>query len=365
MTRSVNLQKIQVSPEHRPVFFAEIGSFFNGDPDLAASMIERVLAAGADCPEQPMVLKTEILNNPEICLPGDTLETYSSKSGQTRQEKYRDLIERKVMPIASYVPLFKMCRDAGVPFVVSVYDFEAASFAADHGAAALKIASANIVHVPLIRYVASFGLPVVIDTGRATIAEVYRAVDTAREQGCQDLIVQHSPDGHPAPAIAQNLRILETYKRAFGVPVGLSDHYVGVEMCMLAVALGASVLEKGVYDDPEELDQDISHVMHIADLGRVLRTIRDCWDALGKPAREAREKIDWVIGTSQRQGVVAKAALRAGDRVSLESVRFAFPCVGIPVEHWDLVDGWTITRDVAADSPVCWSDVRPTDKDAS
>ena len=358
MISTVYLQEIPISPNARPVFFAEIGSSFNGDPDRAASMIERVIAVSAECPDQPMVLKTEILNNPEICLPVDTMETYANKAGKIRQERYRDLIERKVMPIRHYIPLFQMCRDAGVPFVVSVYDFEAATFAAEHGAAAIKIASANIVHVPLIRYATGLGLPVVIDTGRSTIAEVHRAVDTAREGGCQDLIVQHSPDGHPAPAIAQNLRILETYKRLFGVPVGLSDHYVGIEMCFLAVALGASVLEKGVYDDPEELDQDIAHAMDIVDLGRVLRMIRDCWDALGQPARNVHEKIDWVIGTSQRQGLVANVDLHSGDRLSLESVRFAFPCVGIPVEHWDLVDGWTVDSELSTGHPIHWRDVR-------
>ena len=205
---------------------------------------------------------------------------------------------------------------------------------------------------------AKLGLPLVIDTGRTTIAEVHRAVDTARAAGCESLILQHSPDGHPAPPAAHNLRILETFAQAFGVPTGLSDHYVGVEMLYIAVALGASVLEKGVYLNPEELDQDISHTMALADLPRVLAKVNDCWASLGRPARNPRSKIDWVIGTSQRQCLVAKRTLKAGDRVSLENVRFAFPCKGIPVEHWDLVENWVLAGNIGADQPIQWSHVQ-------
>lgn len=354
MAKSIKLGDVQVGSDHPPVFFAEIGSFFNGDASLARRMMEQVLACRQQAPRQPMVLKTEILDDPEICLPGDTLETYTCKGGQVKKESYRELIERKAMPIGEYVPLFKLCVDNNMPFVVSVYDFKAADFAAEHGAAALKIASSNVVHVPLIRYAARLGLPLVIDTGRTTIAEVHRAVDTARAAGCDDLIIQHSPDGHPAPPQAHNLRILQTYERVFGMPTGLSDHYVGVEMLYMAVAMGASVLEKGVYFDPEELDQDISHTMAVADLPRVLKTVYDCWQALGKPVRDTRSPIDWVIGTSQRQCLVAKRDLQPGDTIGLENVRFAFPCKGIPVEQWDLVDGWVVKEKVSANQPIQW-----------
>lgn len=359
MKKEFKLGDVTVSQEAPPVFFAEIGSYFNGNADLAAAMIGKILDTAARNPDCPVVLKTEILNNPEICLPVDTIENYASKDGRVKQERYRDLIERKCMPIEKYAPLFKMCRDRGMPFVVSVYDFEAAKYAAEHGAAGLKIASANVTHVPLIRYAASFGLPLVIDTGRTIIAEVERAIDVARQAGCREVIVQHSPDGHPAPAKAHNLRILQTFDRIFGVPTGLSDHFVGVEMCYLAIAMGASVIEKGVYDNPEELDQDISHSMHIDDMPLVLKRVVESWEALGRPVRDRNAQIDWVIGTSQRQCLVASRDLKPGDKISLDTMRFAFPALGIPVAHWDLVDGWVLRNPVSGGRPVQWADVAP------
>jgi sialic acid synthase SpsE len=340
------------------LFFAEIGSYFNGDVALAGNMIKQVLAARKAVPHQPLALKTEILNDAEICLPGDTIENYAAKDGRVRQENYRALIERKVVPLEKYADLFKLCTDAGVPLVVSVYDFVATDFAARHGASALKIPSSNLVHVPLIRYVAGKGLPMVIDTGRSTIAEVHRAVAIARAAGCADIVIQHSPDGHPALPKAHNLRIFQTYLEAFGLPVGLSDHHVGVEMLYMAIALGATVLEKGVHVDAEELDQDISHSMALADLPQVMRKVHECWQAMGKPARDPKDRIEGVIGTSQRQCLVAKRDLVAGDTISFDNVRFAFPCRGIPVEHWDLVEGWRLTSEIPAGRPLQWTHVQ-------
>lgn len=359
MIRNFKIGDVSVGPDHPPVIFAEIGSYFNGDAKLAKSMIDRVIDARKKVPHQPMVLKTEILDDAEICLADNTLETYSSKSGEIRQENYRDLIERKVMPLEQYVPLFSMCVERNIPFVVSVYDFKAADFAIKNGASALKIASSNVVHIPLIRYVAGLGLPMVIDSGRATIAEVHRAIDTARAAGCEDIVVQHSPDGHPAPPKAHNLRILETYAQAFNLPTGLSDHHVGLEMIYLSVALGASVIEKGVYDNPNELDQDISHTMGLGDLEHVLEMTYACWEALGSTERHTRDPIDWVIGTSQRQCLVANQDLEPGDMINLDTMRFAFPCKGIPVEDWDLVCNWVVDTTLKAGQPVQWENVKP------
>ena len=361
MTRAFALGGFSLAPDRPPVFLAEIGGFFGQDMGLASKMIADIIAIGATVPQQPMVLKTEILHDVDVCLPGDTLETYASKDGRVRQENYRALIERKVVPLAHYEALLKQCTAAGVPFVVSVYDFKGTDFAVDVGTAALKIASANLVHVPLLRHTAracaARGLPLILDTGRAALAEVGTAVDIARAAGCEDIVVEHSPDGHPALPQAHNLRIMQTYNQAFGLPVGISDHHVGLEMLYMSIALGATVIEKGVHVAPDDLDIDISHTMDMRDLARVLRTVNDCWQAMGRPARDKRIAIEGVIGTSQRACLVAKCDLAPGDAVSLDTIRFAWPCIGIPVQQWDTVDGWHIAAAVPAGRPLQWSDV--------
>ncbi|QDZ11620.1 N-acetylneuraminate synthase family protein [Devosia ginsengisoli] len=358
MTRAFTIGPFQLADSQPPLFLAEIGSYFNGDVDLAAGMISRILEAAKAVPEQPLALKTEILNDAEICLPGDTTETYMAKDGRKRVENYRELIERKVVPLEGYARLFKLATDAGVPLIVSVYDFVAVDFAVAHGAASIKIPSSNIVHIPLIRYAAAQGLPLLIDTGRSTLGEVHRAVAIARAAGCSDIVIQHSPDGHPALPKAHNLRLLQTYRDAFQLPVGLSDHHMGLEALYASMALGAVLLEKGVHVDASELDQDISHSAPIEKLEGILRSVYETWHLLGSPYRDPETKIEGVIGTSQRQCLVAKADLRPGDVISYDTVRFAFPRRGIPVEQWDLVDGWVVTTSVRANQPLQWSDVQ-------
>lgn len=358
--REFNIGPHILSVDKPPIFFAEIGGFFGQDIELASDMIMEIIHAGREVPHQPMILKTEILHDAEICLPGDTQETYAAKDGRVQRENYRALIERKVVDLASYGKLFALCRGAGTPFIVSVYDFIGADFAISAGAVALKIASSNLVHTPLIRHCAGKGVPLILDTGRATIAEVHRALETARSAGCQDVVLEHSPDGHPALPVAHNLRVLQTYLQAFGLPVGLSDHYVGLEMMYMAIALGANVIEKGVHVAPDDLDIDISHTMSLKELPAVLRSIHDCWRALGKNARDLSEPILGVLGTSQRACLVAKTDLRPGDRVGLHSIRFAFPKLGIGVENWDLVDGWGVRTFIKAGQPIRWEDVGAT-----
>ncbi|WP_033068648.1 N-acetylneuraminate synthase family protein [Thalassospira australica] len=358
MTHSFSLAGYELQPErYPPVFLAEIGGFFGQDVGLAADMIRQIVEVGHSVAEQPMILKTEILHDPEICLLGDTLETYASKDGRVYQENYRSLIERKVLPLDHYAKLLGICSDAGAPFIVSVYDFKGADFAVEMGASSLKIASANLVHIPLIRHCASKDLPLIVDTGRSTITEVKRAIHVAREAGCQDLVVEHSPDGHPALPSAHNLNILQTYKNVLGLPVGLSDHHVGIEMLYAAIALGASVLEKGVHVAPDDLDIDISHTMDINDLPQVLRSVKDVWLALGEGERDLKKPIEGVIGTSQRQCLVAAKDIVEEEKISFETVRFAFPCKGIPVQEWDRVVGKKLVRKVRAGQPLQWDDV--------
>lgn len=364
---TVGIKNIKIGPhvishDTPPIFLAEIGAFFGQDIILAAEMIGQIAAARNDFMSQPLLLKTEILHDYDICLRSNVMETYAAKDGRIRKENYRSLIERKVISFTQYARLFSLCQEYKLPYVASVYDFSGADFAVDVGSSALKIASSNIINLPLIRHCAGKGVPIILDTGRATIAEVYRGVEAARIAGCHDLVVEHSPDGHPAKPNAHNLRVLQTYIQNFNVPVGLSDHHTGLEMMYMSIALGASIIEKGVHVAPDELDIDISHTMAIEDLPLVLRKIYACWQAMGKNARDLLTPIDGVIGTSQRQCLVARKNLYPGDSISFESVRFAFPCLGISVENWDLIDGWKVSSAVMEGSPIQWRDICADEK---
>ena len=346
-----------ISQERPPLFLAEVGAFFSQDLDLARKLLDTISDARSSVPEQPLAFKTEILHDPEICLPGNTEETYMSKDGRIKKENYRQLIERKIFPLSKYEILLNHCRDLDFDFVVSVYDFVGVDFAVSCDAAAIKIASGNIVHIPLLRYAAKTKLPLIIDTGRASLGEVERAIEVIAACGCQKVVIEHSPDGHPAAPKAHNMRMLRTYLDTFELPVGLSDHHIGHEMLYLGVGLGASVLEKGVHFNPGDLDIDLSHSMCITDLPDVLRKVVDCWVALGDPRRKADTQISGVIGTSQRAGLIAREDLLPGQKISVETVGFAFPALGISVACWDDVLGLSLKHGIPKGVPITWSDI--------
>lgn len=359
MNQSQKIGGYDLSVDSPPVFLAEVGGFFSKDLALARELLQEIVEASNKVHWQPTLFKTEILHDPEICLPGGYMETYSSKDGRVKKENYRDLVERKIFSLKKYSELFQFCKDLDIEFVTSIYDFKGVDFAVDNGVAALKIASGNIVHIPLIRHAAKSGLPIIVDSGRSSLAEVDRAYTTALEAGAKTVIIEHSPDGHPACPEAHNLRMLDTYSTAFNCPVGLSDHHVGAEMLYMSIALGASLIEKGVHSKPDDLDIDISHTMDLRDLPNVLKSIYDCWQALGSSRRNKNKSIGGVIGSSQRPCIVANRNITPGDKLDLNSVYFAWPCIGISAEFWDLVEGGTMLSRVEAGTPIKWSDLCP------
>lgn len=331
-----------------PVFLPDIGTFFNDDTSLAVAMIDALADAGIT------MLKGEVLHDASICLDDDTTVTYADRDGTVQSERYRDLIERKVVPLNAYETIFAHARNRGMDIVVSVYDRKGLDFSVDIGVVAVKVATSNIVHRPLIELMAHTGLPVLVDTGDSSLEEIDRAIAWLRDAGGERIIVEHSPYPPPVPITRHDLRFMVTLGDCLGLPFGLSDHHTGEEMLYAATALGACVLEKGVCPDGLRREQDVAHSLSVSDVPRVVQGCRAIHQALGRPVRTlARTRPK----KTSRMGLVAARDLAPGDQVTLESVGFAFPAVGIPVENWELVDGKHMAQRVAAGVPIGWRDV--------
>lgn len=331
-----------------PVVLGDIGTFFNQDIELAAELLEAAAASGA------RYIKGEILHDPEICLPTDATEHYLDETAREQQENYRSLIDRKTVSLDDYRQLYERCRKHDLGLVLSVYDTEGADFAKSIDACALKIASTNVVHAPLIRHCARLGLPLIIDTGKSTLDEVQRAVNWAREAGAKHLLIEYSPPAPPAPMERHNLHILPDLETLLGLPVGLSDHHRGDEMLYAATALGCRLLEKGLCQDNPSSDQDVYHALPVGQLHDVIRRCHNIHAALGNAQAAFAAPPQ---RPTARMGLVAETEIKPGDQLSLSNVRFAFPTLGIPVEHWDQVAGSTVNTAIAANTPLEWSHV--------
>lgn len=340
-----------ISKSRRPLFLPDIGTYFNQDMAQAEALVDALAEAGVT------TIKGEILQNANVCLAADDSgneKYWGHKDNKPVEENYRALIERKLVPLDAYRELFHYVKSKGMQIVVSVYDFEGADFAKQIGVVAIKIASSNITHQPLVEYVARLGLPMIFDTGHSTMEEAARAVNWAHDQGADDILVEHSPPGPPNGPEKQNLRFMQTLGLGLKLPYGLSDHFSGAEMLYAATALGATVLEKGVCPDEMGNEQDGGHALPISRVSEVYQTLCHIADGLGDGVRHLPRGREKYIS---RMGLIAKRDLVAGDELNLESVDFAFPAKGVRAEYWSEVEGHDLKNPIPAGQVIKWSDI--------
>lgn len=347
-TGTVHLGSVAVGDGHPAVLVAEIGTFFNQSMGLAREFLAQTVKAGAP------VFKTEVLHDPDVCLPETGLvHEYRHATGREKED-YRSLIERKCNPLSHYAELFAECRQLGVPFIATVYDNKGADLLADCGAAGIKIARDNVNNFPLIRYSAAKGLPMIFDAGVVHLHEIAAAVHEARLHGAAGVIVNHHPGSNPAPAERHHLSAITAYKQALGVPVGLACHYRGEELLLAAIGAGANLIEKGVVDDPDRIEQDLVSAAPLSRLADIVRMVENCSLAMGTFPFDIPEDRD----LSTRKGLVAARPIKAGETFSAENLRAAWPVVGIGIEHWDLIAAQKAAHAIGHLQPIHWRDVR-------
>jgi sialic acid synthase SpsE len=332
-----------------PFFVAELGICHGGKVETALALAEAAIGAGAHC------VKTETFESASMIRDPSAMCSYVIR-GKRFTVPLKEHMDRYSLTLEEHRRVRDFCRGRGVPFMATVHDFKSVDFMAAIGTDAFKIASPDIVHVPLLRHVARFGIPVFLDTGSALAAEIAFAVRTLVQAGLNDVVVNHNPAGHPAPASGHDLRIMDRLRSELGVPIGLADHYEGYEMLYAATALGADTLEKPVSFDRfvEECERNWS--IDAADLPEVLRVVREVSLSLGCAERHLSDEQRCYRDTN-RMACFAARNLPAGSALDLGCVLFGRPRLGIGVEHWDMLEGRALARPLAAGEPIRMEDL--------
>lgn len=347
LSKSFKVGRSTIGPGFPPIFLPDIDVYFNKNLDLAKKLIDRLVDSGST------FIKGAVIHNLDMVLNDDTQQGYMTAKG-VKQERYRDILARKILSLKDYETIFKYALKQGCDLVISVYDCEGADFSKDIGACCVKIPSSGITNEPLIQYTCKMGLPIIIDTGKSTLEEIARAVQWAQDAGVEHLAIEHSPVAPPAPLSDHNLRMMQTLAQTFECPVGLSDHHSSEEMLYAAVALGASILEKGLIDDGQDNDIDVYHALPISKVKEVLEKSSNIFQALGSGMRylpRDREK------PKDRVGLIAKTTLTPGSAIDSTNTGFAFPSKGISAEFWSLIKGSHIRRILKKGEIIKWSDI--------
>lgn len=316
---------------------AEIGANHNRSLSLAKELIDMAAEAGADA------AKFQIYSAPAL---------YSAKNSDSLGYDgtgVSALIESVQTPRGWLPELSAYCRKRGIVFFATPFDASAVD-ELDAVSELFKIASFEIVDLPLIRKAASKGKPMILSTGLAAMGEIEDAYFACAEQGNDKIVLLQCASCYPAPAPIMNLRAMETMARAFGVPVGLSDHTRGIHISVAAAAMGASVIEKHCTMDRGMKGPDHPFAIEPSELRELVRQVREVESALGDgrkrgPAPEERD----AYGKARRS-LHAATDIRMGTVVTEEMLISKRPGYGIRPKYLEWVVGRRAARDIAADS---------------
>lgn len=330
-----------------PYIIAEMSANHNGKIENAFEIIKLAKQCGADAVKiQTYTADTITLNSraPEFMING----------GLWHGQSLHELYQKAYTPWEWHAPIFEFAKEQGITIFSSPFDFSAVDLLEKLNAPAYKIASFEAVDLPLIRYVAQTGKPMILSTGMANEEEIFEAIDTAQSNGCRELVVLHCVSGYPAPADDYNLRTLPDMAQRFGTLVGLSDHTLDNTTAIVSVALGACVIEKHFTLDRNGGGADDSFSLEPADLRALCRDSRTAWQSLGKASYLLKDSEKGNV--KFRRSLYFVKDLKQGDVIDETCIRSVRPGFGLPPKYFDALMGKTLARDVAKNTATHWED---------
>ena len=343
----VKLGKIEVGQDCPPYIIAEIGSNHNGDMNLCRQLIDAAATAGADAvkfqswTDKSLIAKEEYENN----------TSYSDK--KRHFGSLQEMVTAYQLTSEQHVEAREYCLKRGAAFCSTPFSKSEADLLEKLEVPFFKIASMDIVNLPLLSYVAGKGRPVVISTGMATMGEIERAVEIVCKEGNDQIILLHCIAIYPPEYTSIHLRNIQTLQKSFDVPVGFSDHSLGTAIPLAAIALGACVIEKHFTLDQKMEGWDHAISANPEQLKAIVEEGRNVFAALGSSRRivthaelEKRKKF--------RRSLVAARGLPKGHVLTISDLDAKRPGTGIAPDELQYVLGRKTTQSIEEDQVIHW-----------
>lgn len=346
----VDLGGMIVGEGQPPYIIAEIGSNHNGDMDLCRQLIDAAADAGAHAvkfqswTESTLIAKEEYDNNLE----------YSDK--KKHFGSLREMVKAYQLTPEQHKIAHAHCMTRGIAFCSTPFSPEEVDLLDSLDVPFMKIASMDVVHLPLLTYAARKGRPMVISTGMATMGEIEQAVETVRATGNDAIILLHCISIYPPEYEDIHLRNMITLAQAFDVPVGFSDHSLGVSIPLAAIALGACMIEKHF-----TLDKDMEGWDHAISADPLeMRTIvgegLNVFQALGSNRRTV-SRAEMEKRAKFRRSLISRRALPRGNRLTVDDLDFKRPGTGVAPDELRYVVGRRLNKDMQEDQVIRWEDL--------
>jgi len=330
-----------------PLVIAEMSGNHNQSLDRALEIVEAAAKAGAHA----LKLQTYTANTMTLAI-NEGEFFISDEQSPWKGKNLHDLYKLAYTPWEWHAPIMQRARELGMLCFSSPFDESAVDFLESLDVPAYKIASFELVHLPLIRKVAATGKPMILSTGMATLAEIDHAVRAAREAGCRDLILLKCTSTYPATPENSNVLTIPHLRDMFGCEVGLSDHTMGLGASVAAVAHGATVIEKHFTLSRADGGVDSSFSLEPDELRTLLVETERAWQSLGQVSYgpSEAEKKSLVF----RRSIYVAENLKAGEMLTPENLRCVRPGMGLPPMYYDLLLGRRVNQDVKKGTPMAW-----------
>ena len=335
-----------VGPGHPVYVIAEMSANHNRDLDAAIELVHAARDAGADA------VKVQTYTPDTITLKSDR-DPFRIAGGTLWDGKVLwDLYKEAYMPWEWQPRLKEEAERLGLHFFSTPFDFTAVDFLEELEVPAYKIASFELVDLPLIRKVAATGKPLILSTGMATVSEIEEAVAVARDAGAEQIALLRTNSAYPAPPDEMDLRTIPHMAEMFGVPVGLSDHTLGIAVPVVAAAMGAALIEKHLTLSRSVPGPDSAFSLEPQEFKEMVEAVRTAERALGgvRYGPTPKEQASRVF----RRSLFVVKDVRAGELLTPENVRSIRPAHGLHTRHYDEVLGKRARVDIAAGTPLSW-----------
>lgn len=328
---------------------AEAGVNHNGSLDLAKKLIDTARDAGADA------VKFQTFKSDKLALP-DTEKAEYQKKNTGKEENQYQMLKKLELEEKDFIELSNYAINCGIMFMSSPFDEESADILDHIGVSIFKLSSGEITNFPLLKHVAKKKKPIILSTGMATLGEIDEALSVLLENGSEDIILLHCITSYPAKMEEANLKVIETLRCCYKVPVGFSDHTLGIVASLAAVAMGSCVIEKHFTIDKTLPGPDHAASLSPKELKDLVQGIRDIENALGdgiKKPTPSEEKIKKFV----RKSIVADADIPVGCIIkeSMLDIKRTGKDRGIEPKYWDYIVQKKAKTDIRKNQPLKWN----------
>lgn len=335
--KEITIAGRKIGAEFPPYIIAEMSANHNGDIQRAFDTINMAKKMGADAIKMQSYTADTITidcDNKDFLIEGGLWDGY----------KLYELYEWAQTPFEWHKPIFEHAKKRDITLFSTPFDETAVDLLEDLNSPAYKIASFEAIDLPLIAYVAQTKKPMIISTGMANLNEITEAVETARENGCTQLVLLHCISSYPAPAEQSNLKTLIDLGKRFNVVSGLSDHTLGTTVSVASVALGASVIEKHVTLSRADKGPDSEFSLEPDELKQLCVNTKTAWLALGEAGYEKKQAEE--ANLRFRRSIYVIEDIKKDELFSEKNIRRIRPGFGLPPKFYNEVIGKAATKDI-------------------